>query len=47
MAEPAFDWKGQDGDKFAEANPSSAEGQEKEMAMFFDGSFISLLKQVK
>ncbi len=38
MADQAYDWKGEAGDKFAAANPSSAEGQEKEFQEFFKQS---------
>ncbi len=41
-----FNWKGEAGDKFAQANPSTAEGQDLEMSKYFQGKGSEMFKKV-
>jgi hypothetical protein len=46
MSEPNFDWKGESGDKFAMANPSSVEGTDRRFIDYSGYSVTELFKQV-
>ena len=43
-SEKDFDWKGEAGDKFALANPSTAEGQDQEMLNYFKSTGSDIFK---